>query len=117
MVVQPPERAVQQTRQLLRGAMHRLLQRLTPRTARALDPAIGERAEGPLFAGVNGDRMTRDAAARIVRQIAKAAGISKRIGPHSLRHSFITAALDAGARADNPTRTSPQTDTTVSHCG
>ena len=92
-----------------------LTPRLTPRTARALDPAIGERAEGPLFAGVNGDRMTRDAATRIVRQIAKAAGISKRIGPHSLRHSFITAALDAGA--DNPTRTSPQTDTTVSHCG
>ena len=40
--------------------------------------------------------MTRDAAARMVRRIAKAAGISKRIGPHSLRHSFITAALDAG---------------------
>lgn len=27
MVVQPPERAVEQSRQLLRGAMHRLLQR------------------------------------------------------------------------------------------
>ena len=31
-------------------------------------------------------------------QIAKAAGITKRIGPHSLRHSFITAALDADAQ-------------------
>ncbi len=40
--------------------------------------------------------MTRDAAARMVRRVAKAAGITKRIGPHSLRHSFITAALDAG---------------------
>ncbi|MDP9411335.1 MAG: hypothetical protein M3P70_12740 [Actinomycetota bacterium] len=40
--------------------------------------------------------MTRDAAARMVRRIAKAAGIAKRIGPHSLRHFFITAALDAG---------------------
>lgn len=69
---------------------------LAPRTARALDLAIGERAEGPLFVGANGDRMTRDAAARMVRRIAKAASISKRIGPHSLRHSFITAALDAG---------------------
>ncbi len=36
------------------------------------------------------------AAARMVRRIAKAAGIPKQIGPHSLRHSFITAALDAG---------------------
>jgi len=31
-----------------------------------------------------------------VRRLAKRAGISKRIGPHSLRHSFVTAALDAG---------------------
>ncbi len=29
-------------------------------------------------------------------QQARAAGITKRISPHSLRHSFITAALDAG---------------------
>ena len=32
----------------------------------------------------------------IVRRLAKRAGIDKRISPHSLRHSFITAALDAG---------------------
>ncbi|MFP5580096.1 MAG: tyrosine-type recombinase/integrase [Acidimicrobiia bacterium] len=69
---------------------------LAPRTARALDLAIGERFDGPLFLGANGQRMTRDAAARMVRRVAKAAGITKRIGPHSLRHSFITAALDAG---------------------
>jgi len=69
---------------------------LAPRTARALDLAIGERIEGPLFLGPGGDKMTRDAAARMVRRVAKAAGITKRIGPHSLRHSFITAALDAG---------------------
>ena len=69
---------------------------LAPRTARALDLAIGERIEGPLFLGPSGDKMTRDAAARMVRRVAKAAGITKRIGPHSLRHPFITAALDAG---------------------
>ena len=38
----------------------------------------------------------RHGAARIVRRIAKAAGITKQVGPHSLRHGFITAALDAG---------------------
>ncbi len=52
--------------------------------------------EGPLFLGPAGAKMTRDAAARMVRRVAKAAGINKRIVPHSLRHSFITAALDAG---------------------
>ena len=67
---------------------------LAPRTARALDLAIGERLEGPIFLGSNGHRLTRDAAARVVRRLAKSAGINKKIGPHSLRHSFITAALD-----------------------
>ncbi|MGA9276555.1 tyrosine-type recombinase/integrase [Ilumatobacter sp.] len=33
---------------------------------------------------------------RVVRRLTKAAGIAKRISPHSLRHRSITAALDAG---------------------
>ena len=69
---------------------------LAPRTARALDMAIGQRLEGPIFVGHFGERLTQDAAARVVRRLAKGAGITKRIGPHTLRHSFITAALDAG---------------------
>jgi site-specific recombinase XerD len=40
--------------------------------------------------------MNRPAATRIVRRLAKRARITKHISPHSLRHSFITAALDAG---------------------
>jgi site-specific recombinase XerD len=31
-----------------------------------------------------------------VRRLAHQAGIPKRVGPHTLRHAFITAALDAG---------------------
>ena len=69
---------------------------LAPRTARAMDLAIGDRVQGPIFLGTSGDRMTRDAAARVVKRLAKRAGITKKISPHSLRHSFITAALDAG---------------------
>ncbi len=69
---------------------------LAPRTARAVDLAVGERFEGPILLGANGAPLDRHAAARIVRRIAKAAQIGKRIGPHSLRHGFITAALDAG---------------------
>src|SRR5262245_59025742 len=69
---------------------------LAPRTARAIDLAVGERCEGALFLGSGGARHDRHAASRIVRRIARRAGISKRVGPHTLRHAFITAALDAG---------------------
>jgi integrase len=69
---------------------------LAPRTARAIDLAVGERCEGPIFPGVNGGRIDRHAAGRVVRRIARRAGIAKRVGPHTLRHAFITAALDAG---------------------
>ena len=69
---------------------------LAPRTARAIDLAVGERCEGPIFAGANGAPVDRHAAGRIVRRIARRAGIAKRVGPHTLRHAFITAALDAG---------------------
>jgi integrase/recombinase XerD len=69
---------------------------LAPRTARAIDLAIGERVEGPLFCRRNGERLDRHAAWRIVRRLARKAGINKPIGPHTLRHAFVTAALDAG---------------------
>jgi integrase len=68
---------------------------LAPRTARAVDLAIGERPSGPIFTGTDGARLDRHGAARIVRHVARRAGISKPIGPHTLRHAFITAALDA----------------------
>jgi integrase len=69
---------------------------LAPRTARALDAYIGDRTVGPTFVGLNGGRMDRYAADRTVQRLARRAGITKRISPHSLRHSFITAGLDAG---------------------
>ncbi len=69
---------------------------LAPRTARAIDLAIGERCEGPIFLGADGNRLDRHGAGRIVRRVARRAGITKRVGPHTLRHAFITAALDAG---------------------
>ena len=69
---------------------------LAPRTARAIDLVVGERFEGTILYSNDGGRLDRHAAARIVRRIAKAAGIVKHVGPHTLRHGFITAALDAG---------------------
>jgi integrase/recombinase XerD len=70
---------------------------LAPRTARAIDLAIGERTDGPVFlAGDDRRRLDRHGAGRIVRRVARRAGIIKNVTPHTLRHAFITAALDAG---------------------
>ena len=69
---------------------------LAPRTARAIDLAVGERVNGPIFLAPNGRQLDRHGAARVVRRVARRAGITKPVGPHTLRHAFITAALDAG---------------------
>ena len=69
---------------------------LAPRTARAVDLAVGERAYGPIFVTTEGRRLDRHGPARMVRRVARRAEVAKPIGPHTLRHAFITAALDAG---------------------
>ena len=69
---------------------------LAPRTARAIDLAVGERVEGPIFLASDGQRLDRHGAARVVRRVTRRAGIDKPVDPHTLRHAFITAALDAG---------------------
>jgi site-specific recombinase XerD len=51
---------------------------------------------GPLFLAADGRRLDRHGAGRIVRRVARRAGITKPVGPHTMRHAFITAALDAG---------------------
>ncbi len=68
---------------------------LAPRTARAIDLAVGERREGPVFlartaAGWTGTAPDGSSAA------SPRTGIGKSVTPHTLRHAFITAALDAG---------------------
>jgi integrase/recombinase XerD len=73
---------------------------LAPRTARAMDLAIGERCEGPVFLTADGRRLDRHGAGRIVRRVARRAAISKPIGPHTLRHAFITAAQMSRVASD-----------------
>ncbi|NUR26698.1 MAG: tyrosine-type recombinase/integrase, partial [Catenulispora sp.] len=53
-------------------------------------------ATGPVFTGPDGARLTRYQVEWIVESCAKAAGIDKRISPHSLRHACTTMLLDAG---------------------
>lgn len=69
---------------------------LAPRTAAAVDELVGERTRGPIFATRSGRRLDRQAAWKLVRRLAIAAGITHAISPHSFRHGFVTAALEAG---------------------
>jgi len=61
-----------------------------------LDAAAGDRIAGPLLLRLDGSPMDRNSAARVVVRLAKQAGIRKKLSPHSLRHAFVTACLDAG---------------------
>jgi integrase/recombinase XerD len=64
---------------------------LAPGTASVIDLAVGERCQGPRFVGADGDRLDRHAAGRIVRRIARRAGIAKRVGHRRARRWRPTA--------------------------
>jgi site-specific recombinase XerD len=83
---------------------------LTPATVAALDTYLTGRAHcagldspaqltGPLLATATGGRLRQGHLWELVRRLARTAGISswEDLSPHSLRHSAITFALDAGA--------------------
>lgn len=77
--------------------------------ARDVDAYLADRAAlagvpvedltGPAFVTATGQRVTQPAVFRLVRRIARAAGLpgADKLSPHSLRHTVATAALDAGA--------------------
>jgi integrase/recombinase XerD len=81
---------------------------LAPGTAFTLDAYLAVRAEGervpverlagPLLATASGGRLDRHAVFRLVRRLARAAGIPawEKLSPHSLRHAFATTARAEG---------------------
>ena len=54
---------------------------LAPRTARAIDLAIGECTGGPVLLAADGRRLDRHGAGRMVRKAARRAGTAKAVTP------------------------------------
>jgi site-specific recombinase XerD len=74
---------------------------LAPATAEAIDAylngsSVTRSLDRPLFATSSGARLERRATVKTTHKLARRAGITKTVSPHLLRHSFVTAALDAG---------------------
>lgn len=57
----------------------------------------GRRRSPALFLNRGGGRLSRQSVWKLIQECAARAGIRRRLGPHSLRHSFATHLLEGGA--------------------
>lgn len=78
------------------------IEALSAVTARVLDEHLAGRRTGPLFVSPTGLRMYRQQVRRLVIRLATTAGIpTDHITSHSLRHTFVTQGLEAGASLES----------------
>jgi integrase/recombinase XerD len=61
----------------------------------------GARIRRPLFVTETGGRLDRGAVWRLLRRLAKTAGIAVVMSPHVLRHTYAALARDAGVPLDD----------------
>ncbi|HET7342980.1 MAG TPA: tyrosine recombinase XerC [Methylomirabilota bacterium] len=92
------DRAERTVRVLGKGRKERIVP-YGGQAARALEAWLAVRgdADGALFTSPRGGRLGVRALHRIVSGAARAAGIVRRVSPHTLRHTFATHLLDGGA--------------------
>ena len=92
------DRSQQTVRVLGKGRKERIVP-YGNRAASALDVYLNGRGAGAgaLFANRRGGRLTVRSLHTIVRRSAAMSGITRRVSPHTLRHTFATHLLDAGA--------------------
>jgi len=57
----------------------------------------GLKGEDPIFVNSSGGRLTARTVGRLMKKHARHSGIFRKVSPHSLRHTFATHLLDAGA--------------------
>jgi len=55
------------------------------------------KGEEPIFVNFLGGRLTARSVGRLIKKYTRHSGIFRKISPHSLRHTFATHLLDAGA--------------------
>jgi site-specific recombinase XerD len=67
---------------------------LAPEAAVRVRAAIGARRSGPILTTSTGRRLDRKAAWDIIRRLGQNAGITVPIGPHTLRHAYITRGIE-----------------------
>jgi integrase/recombinase XerC len=53
--------------------------------------------DAPIFVNSSGGRLTARSVGRLIKKYTRHSGIFRKVSPHSLRHTFATHLLDAGA--------------------
>ena len=79
-------------------------ERIVPVGAKAIEASkayLEERrvfkGENPIFINSFGGRLTARSVGRLIKKYTRHSGIFRKVSPHSLRHTFATHLLDAGA--------------------
>lgn len=75
-------------------AVERYLTTVRPSLAAKARPGA---SGGAMFLNARGGRLSRQGCWKILKRYAREAGVGEQVSPHTLRHSFATHMLDAGA--------------------